>query len=283
MSTVVTRPLPWTSGAGRCAVDSPASSGGRRAGLQRAVVDRCPFAHAVQALAVAVRSAGCRAEAGVGDLHVHRAVGVAEDDLGGCRGPGVLEGVGQRFLHDPVDRELLPLRQPGRVSLHGAGHRQACRPYPVEEGFQVGKAGLRGQVGGPVIVFGQHAEQPAQLAERLPAGAGDRAERLAGSLGGARGGVPAAVGEADDHRQVVRDDVVHLAGDAGTLGCRRELGLRVAFGLGPAGPLLQPRVMRAPVGYGVPEHPDADHRHAELERDPDCVSSAEPAGCCAPR
>ena len=118
-----------------------------------------------------------------------------------------------------------------------------------------------------MVVLGQHAEELAQLAERLPAGAGDCAERLRGSLGGPHGGVPAAVGEADDHRQVVRDDVVHLAGDAGTLGRRRELRLRVAFSLGPAGPLLQPRVMRAPVPYGVPEHPDAYRRHAERERD----------------
>lgn len=109
--------------------------------------------------------------------------------------------------------------------LHGAPHPQAGGPYPVEERSQVGQAGLRREVGGPAAVLLQHAEQPAQVAERLPAGVGDRAERLAGSLGGARGSVPAIVGEADDHRQVVRDDVVHLAGYPGTFGCRGKLRL----------------------------------------------------------
>lgn len=35
------------------------------------------------------------------------------------------------------------------------------------------------------------------------------------------------------------DDVVHLAGDAGAFGRRRDLGLLVAFGLQAAGAVLQ--------------------------------------------
>ena len=70
-----------------------------------------------------------------------------------------------------------------------------------------------------------------------------------------------AVGEPDHHRQVVRDDVVHLPRDPGTLGGGAEPALLVALELQPSGALLQRRQQRP----ALPDR-DAEHCAGDAER-----------------
>ena len=65
-----------------------------------------------------------------------------------------------------------------------------------------------------IVVVPEHPKQPAHLAERLLAGAFDRVECSAGSLGITVEHLAAATGLDDDDGDRVCDDVVKLAGDA---------------------------------------------------------------------
>ena len=67
------------------------------------------------------------------------------------------------------------------------------------------------------VFLAQHTQHPAQLGQRLPAGVTDQPERFGGLLGPRGRERGAAVGQANDHRDVMADDVVHLAGHPGSL------------------------------------------------------------------
>lgn len=85
----------------------PSAPGCRPPGPGIAAEQGSTFPDAEQAVRTAGRR-GIRRLPGsvVDDLHVDQRVGVGQPD--GCLVslPGMLEGVGQRFLHDPVDRGL---------------------------------------------------------------------------------------------------------------------------------------------------------------------------------
>ncbi len=67
------------------------------------------------------------------------------------------------------------------------------------------------------LLVPQRPEQFADVAERPPGRARDRAERLVGHRGVGLQRVPRTVGLRDHHGEGVRDDVVHVAGDADAL------------------------------------------------------------------
>jgi hypothetical protein len=115
-----------------------------------------------------------RFRAGVRHAHPQRLLADLDSDLHARVGSGVLEAIGQRFLHDAVDRQLQAAGERRRLAAGAAGH---SRP---------GRAGAL-----------------------LPA-----AHRIRLDL------ADAAVGEADDHGEVVADDVVHLAGSSRWFGAR---------------------------------------------------------------
>ncbi|GGW69796.1 hypothetical protein GCM10010350_63060 [Streptomyces galilaeus] len=103
----------------------------------------------------------------------------------------------------------------------------------------------------PAVVLADDGEQAPQFGEGLAAAVADDAEGLGATFGlggGERGG---AVGEADDDGEGVAEDVVHLAGDAGTFLYDGEVGLAVAL-------LAQ----RDDVGVGQPgEQPQQGEGH----------------------
>ena len=77
--------------------------------------------------------------------HLHRDVGVVEleSNLDRCRRFRVLEGIGERLLHQPVDGQL-----GGRGELEGPAGPLERDPQPgcpdaVDERFELGQAGLR--------------------------------------------------------------------------------------------------------------------------------------------
>ena len=167
----------------RAATRKPPS--GARLGLERAAVERRALAHADQAVAGVAVAARGRAGAVVGDLE--RDVALAEVDGDVRRGAraGVLADVGQRLLHDAVGGEV------------DAGRERALPAADLDVDRDVGGAALghelvqprearlrrRGRV---LLVGAQDAEQPAHLADRLPAGGLDGQQRLADALRGRR-------------------------------------------------------------------------------------------------
>ena len=85
----------------------------------------------------------------------------------------------------------------------------------------------------------QQPEQTAHLHQCLPAGRGHPLDRTGSLVGRGIERVSGAIGKGDHDREVVRDDVMHLASDAGALGGGPELGLLVALTLEPSRLLLQ--------------------------------------------
>src|SRR5690606_18064622 len=106
----------------------------------------------------------------------------------------------------------------------------------------------------------------AELTERLAAGGADGVQGLGGAFRGLGGRVLAAVGQTGDDGQVVTDDVVHLAGDAGAFGCGGDAGLLVAFDLQAAGPVLEGlRVVLAGADGDADEDGHADGRDVRAD------------------
>ena len=131
--------------------------------------------------------------------------------------------------------------------------------------------GCGARLAGPLVVA-QHAEQPAHLGQRLAAGAGSAAHRdLARCSGIVVDRVGGAVGERDHHREVVGDDVVHLARDPRALGGGGEPALLVALGLQSRGALAQRRQQRLAVA-------DVDAQHARRRWPGRTARRTRPAG-----
>ena len=90
-----------------------------------------------------------------------------------------------------------------------------------------------------LVLAAQHAEQPADLGQRLAAAGLDGLERLR-RAGRVALGEPPRARRLHDHRaQRVRDDVVQLAGDPRALLARRRRGAARAVALEPARLLAQ--------------------------------------------
>ncbi|CAA9489716.1 MAG: hypothetical protein AVDCRST_MAG13-1682 [uncultured Solirubrobacteraceae bacterium] len=182
-------------------------------------MQRHALAHPGQPVTLPV--AGGDPEPVVADADLDLRVEVAQHDLHPPRRDGVLEDVRQRLLGDPMD-----------AHPHLVG-QVACRALDLEPDRQAGAgepAHQAGQVGVP-LARPQHAEQPAHLGQRVPAGLGDLRQRPARRCGVARRGVAAAVGLRDHHRQRVGDHVVQVAGDPRALARRADLRLLVALDL----------------------------------------------------
>ena len=80
----------------------------------------------------------------------------------------------------------------------------------------------------------QDAEQPSHLGQRRAGGVADRRQLSGSGIGKPGRGQPGCLGLHGDHRDVVGDDVVQLAGDARPLAARGVLDQRA--GDRPAGP-----------------------------------------------
>ena len=175
-------------------------------------------------------------------------------------GPGVLEHVGQRLLRDPVHRQPGAGRQGARCAHAHERDPHAAGPHLLDERADVGLRRLRLELGRRAVGAAQHAEQPAHVRERGPAGLADGAERPRRGRGVGVRGVPAAVGLGDHHGQRVGDDVVHLPGDARPLGGGGDLRLLVPLDLEASRAVLQgldPLASRPP---DEPERPDGEGR-----------------------
>lgn len=125
-------------------------------------------------------------------------------------------GVGERLLRDAVEHERRPRRHVGRVDPQTGGERHTGRLGGANERREPGEVRLGLGLDRPVLVA-QDAEDRPDLGERLPRRTLDRRELT--HDGGVVDAVAqrGALGLDDDHRHVVRDDVVQLACDPAPL------------------------------------------------------------------
>ena len=167
----------------------------------------------------------------------------------------MLERVGERLLHDAEDGQLRSGGKLAHVAFDRDRNGQPGRAHLADEHVDLLQTRLRHE---PALALAvpQHAEQAAHLAERLPPGHGDRLHGGDRLLGGILSGKRGAVGQRDHHAEVVRDDVVHLAGDARPLRGGRALLQRGLVGVALAH-------ARAEAGGGDGEAGEPDER---LER-----------------
>jgi hypothetical protein len=173
----------------------------------------------------------------------------------------VLEGVGDRLLHDPVGGEIERCRQRPLGSGGLQGHLKPRIVRGFEQRIDLLQSGLRAQLWLPGLLP-EHAEQAVELRERLPGADLDRLQRLLGFPVHVPGYARRA--GLDGHEaDVVRDHVVQLARDAQPLVLHRL----------PARCLRLAAVARdqlhqecAPAADVVTDHPRHQHRRAEREQ-----------------
>ena len=105
----------------------------------------------------------------------------------------------------------------------GCGRRGAVQAW---RRLQAWGRRLQDRLGCRVLlgVLAEHAEQAAHLGQPGPGGVADRGEPLCARGGQPRRGQPAGLCLHRDHRDVVRDHVVQLAGDPGPLPARQVIG-----------------------------------------------------------
>ena len=118
-------------------------------------------------------------------------VGRVADADPGAAGVALLERTAERLLHDPIGGEVDADREVDRVALDGEVDRQSRGLRLAHERGDVPQRGLRGQRQ-LLVLAAQHAEQPADLGERLAAALLDGEERLAGAVRIALGQPPCA-------------------------------------------------------------------------------------------
>ena len=179
-----------------------------------------------------------------------------EADVHAGRPGGVPLRVGDGLADHPVDRgrhlggqlvesvEVQPDGQPDRGAAGG-------------EGSEVIDRGRRRQRA--VLPAAEGADQPAHRTERLPAGGFDVYERLPGLVRLIRPHLLGGLGLHDDPGDVVRDDVVQLAGD------RQPLVLAHAVEVAPPVRVDPAEVEADPGGDGEPE-PEHDRHEAARSR-----------------
>ena len=186
------------------------------------------------------------------------------DRHGRVRRSRVLEGVGQRLLHDPVGREIDTRRQRQRlagdrhVDLEPGGAHLLHQPRELVE------ARVRGQRQA-LAVAAQHPEQAPHLDHRLAGDDLDAGEigRLALVLGPEA--APDRLRLHGDDADRVRHDVVQLARDARPLGLdggRLDLLALELELLGARGQLLD-AVPARPQGLGQRPRADVDDHHED--------------------
>jgi hypothetical protein len=144
----------------------------------------------------------------------------ASDAHLGVRRARVLEDVGQCLLDDPVDGHVHRRGQGRATAVDLETHRQARRADALGQRGQLTQARLRGELG-LLVGLAQDDEQAPHLAQRLP-------PALLDFLQGPRQRLPRGLGPGglqDHHAEMMRDDVVQFAGDPGSLGGHRPLGL----------------------------------------------------------
>jgi hypothetical protein len=174
--------------------------------LERAPEERDTLAHADEP--VAGLRGRCRPAPGAVVHHVDRhRVGVSPDANVRAGRSGVLERIRQRFLNDPVDRELKCRRQVVVRALDRELDGEAGGTHGRGERFQLGDAGLQ-RKRGTAVALALHAQEAAHLDEGLAAAALDLLERRRRRMLVLRA---CAAGLQNDDAEVVRDDVVQLA------------------------------------------------------------------------
>ena len=223
------------------------------------------LAHPEQAMPGRGVAVGWHARTVVPDPHVERGVGVVELDVHG-RARRVAPRVGQRLLDDPVGRELQARLQRDDLAGHdepGAGATGGVA-RSVDQVDKVAQPRLWCSHGDRVGVLPQHAEQPSHLAEGLTCGLADGGQPLRALGWHARRRQPGRLGLDRDHRDVVGDHVVELAGDPGPLptgGVLEQAPGEVLLGLAACGGLGSgPRRGADDPGEGRQREQDGDGR-----------------------
>ena len=131
-------------------------------------------------------------------------------------GSGVAHGIGERLLRD-ADRGQLDLRlEIGRRLRHAELDLEAGLADPRRDRPEVGQRRFGREVGG-VAVGPEHPHRAPHRGERLLRRLGDPPDALGGDLGPGLPHPVSGLRPDDDGSQVVGDDVVQLARDAGAL------------------------------------------------------------------
>ena len=140
--------------------------------------------------------------------------------------------------------------------------------------------GCRSSARGPGVLA-QHAEQPPHLGQRGPRGVADRGQPLRPGGGHPGGGQPGRLRLHGDHGDVVGDNVVQLAGDAGAFPAGHVLDQRAGDDL-PGSAVLRSLAAGPPRGPG-PAPPPGPARPASTAGDPGPQGRPAPApGTAAP-
>jgi hypothetical protein len=116
-------------------------------------------------------------DAVVDDADLDRVRGAVDHDLH-RGGPGVLQRVRQRFLHDAVHRELNCRGQARNVTVDSECNWQAGSADIRGQLSELGEPRLRHRVG-RMVLFAKHSEQAAHFDECFAAAAFDLLERRA--------------------------------------------------------------------------------------------------------
>ena len=117
------------------------------------------------------RRVGRRAAPSSRDLELERVAASQRTTHLGVRGAGVLERVGQRLLDDAVGGEVDARRQRPRLALDAQLDREPGGAALGRRARRARRAPAAGASSAAVVGRAQHAEHPAQLGERLAAGA----------------------------------------------------------------------------------------------------------------
>jgi hypothetical protein len=128
--------------------------------------------------------------------------------------PGVARDVGERLLDDAIagGADDLGHGRASRVDLELDPHARLAQA--VDQAGQRLEVGRRRALGRALLALAaQHAEQRAELGQRLPGDLADGAQRVAHLLGIALGDAVGDPGTQGDRRQPVTHDVVDLARD----------------------------------------------------------------------
>ncbi len=210
----------------------------------------------------------------VDDLDLHLVRAAAHPDAR-TRGPPMLEGRGQRLLHDAIGRQLDSGGQRRARTLPRQLHLEATRAHMLQKRVELSESGLR-QPRRLVIELAQHAEQAPQLRDRLAGGVLDRAKRLPRPFGIGVQHLLRRRGLHTHQADAVRDHVVELAGDPRALLDHRLTSLLLALPLEPRRLKLEVRQLLTPAAH-VPacEPASAAQEPEEEEVDEDEVTERE--------
>ena len=235
----------------RAATRQPPPSARRR--LELAAVDGDALAQAEQPAVLG--------QAVVDHLDAHLAGDVGHADAR-AHGLPALARAPQRLLHEPVGRQVDARGERHGLAVDPQLDVQAGRARALDQRAHVRKARLRRE---PqlLVLAAQHAEQPAQLGQRLAAGVLDDRERRLGALRVALRHPPRGARLHGHRAERVRDHVVEVAGDPRALLERGGVGGRVALALGALGALVERAVEARTRAQHLPEQDRGDDDQAD--------------------